>query len=95
MRSKCPKCRHSLSKTENLREKTIIDLKIKKNGFQKKVIKYLSLKGYCEKCRKTYDPEFILTVRLNLGEFQKYDEGNGFSALLTNKQTYEFLPPYP
>lgn len=59
MRLRCPKCEYPLLETEKIREKIIVDLIIKKNGFQKKVIKYLDSKGYCEKCRKSYDPSFI------------------------------------
>ena len=59
MRVDCPKCGYPLSETESMRQKTIIDLKMKKTGFQKQVIKYLWPRGYCEQCGKCYNPIFI------------------------------------
>ncbi len=59
MRAGCPKCTRLLSKTEKIRKKTVIDLKVKKTGFQKKIITYAATKGYCETCKKCYSPIFI------------------------------------
>jgi len=59
MRLKCPECQFSLHGAEKIREKIVIDLKITKSGFQKKIIKYFGLQGYCEKCNKFFNPDFI------------------------------------
>ena len=59
MRVNCPKCGCLLGETEKTRKKTIIDLKIRKTGFQKQVVQYWGPKGYCEQCGKCYNPIFI------------------------------------
>jgi hypothetical protein len=59
MRSKCPKCQSPLHEAEKIREKTIIDLKVTKSGFQKRIIKYFGSKGYCQQCHRFFNPSFI------------------------------------
>ncbi len=59
MRSKCPKCQSPLHEVEKIREKIIIDLKVTKSGFQKRIIKYFGSKGYCQQCHKFFNPSLI------------------------------------
>ena len=59
MRTEFPACKSSLKENEKLREKTVIDLRLRKYGLQKVIIKYFGPKGYCEKCCKLYNPIFI------------------------------------
>jgi len=57
MRRKCPRHKgEPLQKSEELAEKTIIDLHFTKNGCRKTITKYVGIMGYCPKCRKHYIP---------------------------------------
>ena len=60
MRRKCPKHKgEHLQRTEEMAEKTIIDIHFTKSGCRKTVIKYVGAKGYCKKCCKYYTPHGI------------------------------------
>ena len=59
MRPKCPECQSLLHEVEKISEKTIIDLKVTKSGFQKRIIKYFGPKGYCQQCHKLFNPNLI------------------------------------
>lgn len=47
------------SQVEKAKEKIIIDLLVRKSGFQKKIIKYSGKKAFCEQCHKFYNPSLI------------------------------------
>lgn len=85
MRSKCPECQSFLRESEKFREKTIIDLKVTKRGLQKKIIKYLGLKGYCEQCHKLFNPSFIDELGSQLF-------GHSFQSWIVNQRLVLRLP---
>lgn len=55
----CPKCQLPLVELKGTKEKVIIDLKITKNGFQKKIIKYYGFKKRCTNCCENFNPPQI------------------------------------
>ena len=60
MKRKCPKHKgEKLEKSNEISEKTIIDLHFSKNGCRKTITKYIGIKGYCSKCREYYIPPGI------------------------------------
>jgi predicted RecB family nuclease len=60
MRRKCPKHKgESLQRSEEMAEKTVIDLHFTKNGCRKTITKYVGTKGYCQSCCKYYNPHGI------------------------------------
>jgi hypothetical protein len=85
MRSKCPECQSSLCESEKLREKTIIDLKVTKRGLQKKIIRYLGSKGYCERCHKLFNPIFV-------DELGNQLFGHSFQSWIVNQRLALRLP---
>lgn len=85
MRRECPQCQSHLHKTEKAREKIVIDLLLKKNGFQKKIIKYHGPKGYCNKCRKFYNS--VLIDELNNELFSR-----SFKAWIVYQRLFLRLP---
>lgn len=57
IRRKCPKHKgESLHISEEMAEKTIIDLHFTKSGCRKTITKYVGIKGYCQRCGKYYNP---------------------------------------
>lgn len=57
MRRKCPKHKgEPLQKSEEMAERTVIDLHFTKSGCRKTVTKYVGTKGYCQRCCKYYNP---------------------------------------
>jgi predicted RecB family nuclease len=85
MRSKCPECQSFLCESEKLREKIIIDLKVTKRGLQKKIIRYLGAKGYCEQCDKFFNPSFIDELGSQLF-------GHSFQSWIVNQRLALRLP---
>jgi predicted RecB family nuclease len=68
----CPKHNdHPLEVVEKVAEQTIVDLVFTKNGIRKTITKYIGAKGYCSKCRYTYNPPGIR----KLGEGQLFGHG--------------------
>ncbi len=59
---KCPLHREPLQKSKVVVQETIIDLHFTKSGCRKTVTKYISTKGYCQRCGKYYNP-----FRIKLG----------------------------
>ncbi len=72
MEMKCPIHREPLHKSKKIVQKTIIDLHFTKSGCRKTITKYVSPKGYCQKCGKYYFP-----LRFKLG-YQLF--GHSFQA---------------
>lgn len=85
MRLECPECQSTLCEAEKIREKTVIDLKVTKSGFQKIIIKYFGSKGYCQKCRKFFNPSFIDELGDKLF-------GHSFQAWIINQRLVLRLP---
>ena len=85
MKSKCPICQSALDETKKLKNKIIIDLKIIKNGLQKKIIKYFWLKGYCKQCRKFSEPDLI-------NELGNQLFSHSFQAWIVNQRLVLRLP---
>lgn len=85
MREDCPKCEHPLFETENIRRKTIIDLRIRKTGFQKKIIMYWGSKGHCEQCGKSYNP-------ISIDELGHQLFSHAFRAWLVYQRLFLRLP---
>jgi predicted RecB family nuclease len=57
---KCPKHKgEALVKSQDIAEKSIIDLHFTKKGCRKTVTKYIGTKAYCQKCDKYYNPPKI------------------------------------
>lgn len=73
MEKKCPIHSEPLHKSEEIVEKTIIDLHFTKGGCRKTITKYLSTKGYCQRCGKYYlAPIFKLGYQLFGHSFQAW-----------------------
>ena len=61
-RRKCPKHKGEfLQATEEMAERTIIDLVFTKSGVRKQITKYLGTKSYCQKCHYHYNPHITST----------------------------------
>ena len=83
---KCPNCiNETLQKSENIVEKTIIDLVFTKSGCRKTITKYIASKGYCQKCRRQYSPETITNFGCQLF-------GHGFQSWVVYQRLALRLP---
>jgi predicted RecB family nuclease len=59
-RRKCPTHKgEPLQASEEMSERTIIDLVFTKSGIRKTITKYIGTKGYCQKCHSCYTPHGI------------------------------------
>ena len=59
-RRKCPKHKKKFFQpTEEMAERTIIDLVFTKSGVRKRITKYIGTKSYCQKCHRHYLPHKI------------------------------------
>jgi predicted RecB family nuclease len=57
---KCPKHKKEFFQaTEDMAEKTVIDLVFTKSGVRKQITKYIGTIGYCQKCHRHYNPHKI------------------------------------
>jgi predicted RecB family nuclease len=60
IRRRCPKHKgEPLQISQETVSKTVIDLRFTKTGCRKTVTKYMGRKGYCRRCRKSYDPRGV------------------------------------
>ena len=60
MRRECPKHKgEPLQKSEEMAERTLIDLHFTKSGCRKTITKYVGTKGYCQRCCVYYTPHGI------------------------------------
>jgi predicted RecB family nuclease len=75
-RLKCPRHNRPLTTTDEIAEKTIVDIAFTKSGCKKRVIKYVGRKAYCKTCAVTYLPPAILKV-------WKRSFGDGIRAWVT------------
>ncbi len=78
-RLKCPRHKRPLTKTDEMAEKTIIDLAFTKNGCRKILIKYVGPRAFCKTCSVTYLPPRILEV-------WKRSFGDGFRTWVTHQR---------
>jgi predicted RecB family nuclease len=83
----CPKCGYTPLETTNITSRQfIIDLVLTKNGLRKTITQYSGLKGYCQRCNKSYAPALIRQYKRN----QVYD--HGFGAWLVHQRVALRLP---
>ena len=83
---KCPKHHCTLvPDTENLAEKTVIDLVFTKNGCRKTITKYVGEKSYCPRCSSPYNPP-------SLHKNYKQVFGHGFQAWTIYQRVILRLP---
>jgi len=86
MQGECPNHKGmALERSEDMAEKTIIDLHFTKNGYKKIVLTYTGPKGYCQKCGKYYDPPRIQ-------ELASQFFGHAFKALTIYQRIVLRLP---
>ena len=74
-----------LQASEEMAERTIIDLVFKKSGVRKTVTKYVGMKSYCQKCRRYYNPHGINKVGNRIF-------GHGFQAWVMYQRLFLRLP---
>ena len=85
-RRKCFKHKNELlHSTENIAERTIIDLVFSKSGVRKQITKYFGTKSYCKKCHRYINPRHIN----NLGN-QLF--GHNFQAWAIYQRLFLRLP---
>lgn len=85
-RRMCPKHKGvSLQSSENLAERTIIDLIFTKNGVRKVITKYIGTKSYCPRCYRYYDPHGIIKLGNQLF-------GHGFQSWVIYQRLFLRLP---
>ncbi len=84
-RVECPEHKGELLvESERITECTIIDLVFDKTGVKKTVIKYTGKKGFCQKCRRNYNP---LELKTNYFAY-----GQGFQSWVVYHRLFLRLP---
>jgi predicted RecB family nuclease len=85
MRVECPEHKgESLIESLRTAECTIVDIIFVKNGIKQTIIKYFGQKGFCQKCRRHYNP---IELRVDYLEY-----GHGFRAWAVYNRLFLRLP---
>jgi predicted RecB family nuclease len=84
-RAKCPEHEdETLIESERIAECIVIDIIFAKTGIKKIVVKYIGKKGFCQKCRRHYNP---IEVKI---KYLAY--GHGFQAWIVYNRLFLRLP---
>jgi predicted RecB family nuclease len=84
-RVECPEHKgESLIESLRTAECTIVDIVFVKNGIKQIIIKYIGQKGFCQKCRRHYNP---IELRVDYLEY-----GHGFRAWAVYNRLFLRLP---
>lgn len=85
MRVECPEHKgEALIESERVAESIIIDIIFGKTGLRKTVLKYTGKKGFCQKCRRHYNP---IEVKI---KYLAY--GHGFQSWIVYSKLFLRLP---